>query len=486
MSNKNSIPAPAIEQALTAKYRPRRLADLVGQGVLKETLISALERGMVAAAYLMTGPAGTGKTSTARILATSLNCEEGRGPEPCGECGNCRAIPVGDSPDVLEIDAASNGGIDQVRQLIEFVATRPVRSRHKVVVVDECHQLSNAASNALLKTLEEPPEGVVFVLCTTERNAVLETIKSRCQELSFRPLSTADVKGSLSAICEVEGVTITESALEELARASRGGLRDAQSLLGQLRVLDRAISAEDVWEQASAIPEPLRHSLLGNVVKEDLISALEDAREILSRGHEIQEVLGGLRSGLRDLMLSQLVPEATDRLEATEAGKHRITALSGRRGYGELQAIAEVIARGMEANHNRALRGPTLLDLVLIEAVAAPRPRLSGPAMAPVEAPAAAPVAVAVEEDAAPVKVERSEAPVTAVEQAGADAWESILDKLPAGRVKDKLESATFLNLTNTELVVAGPASLAAIAPAAGKQLSEVIGRPIRLVRRAA
>jgi len=481
--SKAAIPAPSIELALTAKYRPRRLADLAGQSVLKTTLISALERGMVAHAYLLTGPAGTGKTSTARILATSLNCEEGAGPEPCGVCSNCRAIALGDCPDVLELDAASNGGIDSVRQLIEFVATRPIRARSKVVVLDECHQLSSAASNALLKTLEEPPAGVVFVLATTERNAVLETIRSRCQELSFRPLSTEEVKESLAGICEAEGITITEAALVELARASRGGLRDAQSLLGQLRVLGRAISTEDVWEQASAIPEPLRHSLLANVVKGDLISALEDAREMLSRGHQVDEVLAGLRGALRDLMLSQLVPEAADRLEATEAGKHRITALAGRRSYAELQVIAEVVARGMKANHNRALRGPTLLDLVLIEAMQVQPP---APAVAAAPAAAAPPVKVVVTEEAGEEPADTPADPAADVEPAGPDAWEGLLAKLPAGRVKEKLEAATFLNLTNTELVVSGPASLAAIAPAAGKQLSEVLGRPVKLVRKAA
>ncbi|MCP9784039.1 DNA polymerase III subunit gamma/tau [Cyanobium sp. WKJ7-Wakatipu] len=481
MSTKKSIPAPAIERAITAKYRPRRIADLAGQSVLKATLTSALERGMVAAAYLFTGPAGTGKTSTARILAASLNCEEGSGPEPCGVCGNCRQIPLGDHPDILEIDAASNGGIDQIRQLIEFVATRAIRARTKVVVIDECHQLSTAASNALLKTLEEPPAGVVFVLATTERNAVLETIRSRCQELSFRPLSTDEVQANLKGICEEEGIVITETALAELARASHGGLRDAQSLLGQLRVLGRAIATEDVWEQASAIPEPLKHSLLGNLLKGDLLSALEDAREMLSRGHQVDEVLAGLRGGVRDVMLMQLVPAADGRLEATAAGKHRITALAGRRSYPELQVIAEVVARGMQANHNRALRGATLLDLVIMEASQA-QPVAPSVVAAPVVTARVVVAEEASEEPAcalAPAPASPPAAPV------GPDAWASLLSKLPAGRVREKLEAATFLNLSDSELVVVGPASLAALAPAAGKALSAVLGRPIKLVRRA-
>lgn len=480
MSTKNSIPAPAIERAITAKYRPRRIADLAGQSVLKATLTSALARGMVASAYLFTGPSGTGKTSTARILAASLNCEEGSGPEPCGVCGSCRQIPLGDHPDILEIDAASNGGIDQIRQLIEFVATRAIRARTKVVVIDECHQLSTAASNALLKTLEEPPAGVVFVLATTERNAVLETIRSRCQELSFRPLSTDEVQVNLKGICEEEGIVITETALAELARASRGGLRDAQSLLGQLRVLGRAIATEDVWEQASAIPEPLKHSLLGNLLKGDLLSALEDAREMLSRGHQVDEVLAGLRGGLRDVMLIQLVPAADGRLEATAAGVHRIKAMVGRRSYPELEVIAEVVARGMQANHSRSLRGPTLLDLVIMEAIQAKAP--SPPAVVAPVVPAR--VVVAEEGDVpAPVPASAPASPPAA--PVGPDAWAGLLAKLPAGRVRDKLEAATFLNLTSSELVVVGPASLAALAPAAGKALSAVLGRPIKLVRRA-
>ena len=425
---------------------------------------------------------GREKTSTARILATSLNCEESPGAEPCGECAACRSVPLGDYPDVLEIDAASNGGIDNVRSLIEFVATRPVKARRKVVVVDECHQLSSAASNALLKTLEEPPSGVVFILCTTERNAVLETIKSRCQELSFRPLQTSEIEANLSEIAEQEGITITESALSELARASKGGLRDAQSLLGQLQVLGTAISADDVWEIASQIPEPLRHTLLGNVVKGDLLSALEDARELTGRGHQVQEILGSLRACLRDLMLVQLVPEAEARLEATDAGKLRLKGMVDRKSYAELKAIAEVLARGLEQNHQRCLRGPVLLDLVLIEAVQVKA--------APVAIPVAAAVPMA-EPAAEPVPVESSDPTPAAAEPAAdeepakEDDWQSLLSKLPSGRVKDKLAGAKFLNLTNSELVLAGPASLKAIAPAAGKVVSEVLGRPISVVRRA-
>lgn len=477
-TEKNIVPAPVIERALTAKHRPRRLSDLVGQAVLKDTLTSALQRDMVASAYLLTGPAGTGKTSTARILATSLNCEESPGPEPCGQCGNCRAIPLGDHPDVLEIDAASNGGIDQIRSLIEFVATRPVKALRKVVVVDECHMLSTAASNALLKTLEEPPAGVTFILCTTERNAVLDTIKSRCQELSFRPLSTDDLISNLSNIAEQEGITITESAVAELARASRGGLRDAQQLLGQLGVLGRAITSEDVWDVASAIPEPLRHSLLANLVKDDLLSALEDARETLSRGHQVEEILGSLRSCLRDLMLLQLVPEAEARLEATEAGKLRLKGLLGKRSYPELKTMGDVLSRGMESNHHRALRGPTLLDLVIIEATQARPP-------APPAAPTPTPIAA--QEEPAATTPASAPAPTPAADEEPAceDDWKALLAKLPAGRVKEKLSAATFLNLTNDELVVAGPASLKALAPAASKVVSEALGRPITMIRRA-
>jgi DNA polymerase III delta' subunit len=210
-------------EPLHLKYRPQRFAEVVGQGAVVQTLANAIRLGRVAPAYLLCGPRGTGKTSSARILAKSLNCEQGPTPDPCQVCSQCRAITAGSSLDVIEIDAASNTGVDNIRELIERAQFAPVNSRYKVYVIDECHMLSNAAFNALLKTLEEPPPRVVFVLATTDPQRVLPTIVSRCQRFDFRRIPLDDMVAHLGQIAAQEGIPIAPEALHLVAQLAQGG-----------------------------------------------------------------------------------------------------------------------------------------------------------------------------------------------------------------------------------------------------------------------
>jgi len=239
-------------QPLHHKYRPQRLAELVGQQAIATTLGNALLRGRIAPAYLFCGPRGTGKTSSARILARSLNCiaSEVPTPEPCGTCELCVAITAGNALDVIEIDAASNTGVDNIRELIERSRFAPVQARWKVYVIDECHMLSTAAFNALLKTLEEPPPRVVFVLATTDPQRVLPTILSRCQRFDFRRIPLEALEGHLGWIAEQESIAISAEALHLVAQRAQGGLRDAESLLDQLSLLAPPIGSSgvlDLW-----------------------------------------------------------------------------------------------------------------------------------------------------------------------------------------------------------------------------------------------
>ncbi|MFL0780929.1 MAG: DNA polymerase III subunit gamma/tau, partial [Prochlorococcus sp.] len=244
-------------QPLHHKYRPQRFDQLVGQEAIAATLSHALLSKRIAPAYLFSGPRGTGKTSSARILARSLNCigSEEPTPEPCGECELCKTIAAGTALDVIEIDAASNTGVDNIRELIERSRFAPVQARWKVYVIDECHMLSTAAFNALLKTLEEPPPRVVFVLATTDPQRVLPTILSRCQRFDFRRIPLQALEGHLSWIAEQEQIQIKPEALHVVAQRAQGGLRDAESLLDQLSLLPPPIEANAVWELLGAVPE---------------------------------------------------------------------------------------------------------------------------------------------------------------------------------------------------------------------------------------
>jgi DNA polymerase-3 subunit gamma/tau len=303
-------------QPLHHKYRPQRLAELVGQQAIATTLANALRTGRIAPAYLFCGPRGTGKTSSARILARSLNCitSDVPTPEPCGHCEVCVAITAGNALDVIEIDAASNTGVDNIRELIERSRFAPVQARWKVYVIDECHMLSTAAFNALLKTLEEPPPRVVFVLATTDPQRVLPTILSRCQRFDFRRIPLADLEVHLGWIASQESISISAEALNLVAQRAQGGLRDAESLLDQLSLLAPPIEAAAVWDLLGAVPEQELLSLADSMAAAEPLAVIETCRQLLERGREPLALLQGLASLLRDLLLAGIAP---DRLELT-------------------------------------------------------------------------------------------------------------------------------------------------------------------------
>ena len=221
-------------QVFYRKWRPQTLAELVGQEQVTQTLANALTSGRVSHAYLFYGPRGTGKTSTGRILAKALNCLTNGKGEPCNKCDMCRAITEGHALDVIEVDAASNTGVDDIRSLREKVNYAPNQARYKVYIIDEVHMLSNSASNALLKTLEEPPPQVIFILATTEIHKMLPTIMSRCQRFDFRRISREAVISKLKKICKKEGIKLEKEGLNLIARSATGSLRDAENLLEQL------------------------------------------------------------------------------------------------------------------------------------------------------------------------------------------------------------------------------------------------------------
>ncbi|MFE4106313.1 DNA polymerase III subunit gamma/tau [Almyronema epifaneia] len=306
-------------EPLHHKYRPQTFAQLVGQAAIATTLSNALQQNRIAPAYLFSGPRGTGKTSSARILAKSLNCLNSPQPtpEPCGTCEVCRAIANGSALDVIEIDAASNTGVDNIRELIERAQFAPVQCRHKVYVVDECHMLSTAAFNALLKTLEEPPAHVVFVLATTDPQRVLPTIISRCQRFDFRRIPLAALIEHLSWIAAQEKIAIADEAIRLVAQMAQGGLRDAESLLDQLSLLAGQVTVERVWDLVGAVPEQDLLALVQAIAADQAATVLEQTRQLLDRGREPLVVLQSLAGFYRDLLIAKTASDRSDLVAVT-------------------------------------------------------------------------------------------------------------------------------------------------------------------------
>ncbi|MFN2384594.1 MAG: DNA polymerase III subunit gamma/tau [Gemmatimonadota bacterium] len=294
-------------QPLALKYRPAAFADVIGQAHVTRTLQNALNQNRIAQAYLFAGPRGSGKTTTARLLARALNCDEGVSGEPCGRCANCTAIAAGRSLDVIEIDAASNRGIDDIKELRETVKYAPAQGRSKVYIVDEVHQLSKDAFNAFLKTLEEPPRGVVFVLATTEPHKILATILSRCQRFDFRPIPLAAIRDHLAVIATREAIVLDEQAAFAIAKKADGSLRDALSLLDQVVAFGGETIDLEALRRLIGLPDEERYLELTRLLAAgDPAGALHFAQEVRAAGYDLEAFYAGLLEHLRDCLLFAL------------------------------------------------------------------------------------------------------------------------------------------------------------------------------------
>lgn len=325
-------------EPLHHKYRPKSFAELVGQEAIATTLTNAIGTSKIAPAYLFTGPRGTGKTSSARILAKSLNCLKSDKPtaEPCGVCEVCQGITKGYALDIIEIDAASNTGVDNIRELIEKAQFAPVQCRYKVYVIDECHMLSTQAFNALLKTLEEPPRHVVFVLATTDPQRVLPTIISRCQRFDFRRIQLEAMVKHLSAIASYENIHISPDAVTLVAQLAQGGLRDAESLLDQLGLLAGEVTPERVWDLVGTVSEQDLLGLLNAIAQDKPEAVLDCTHHILDRGREPLTLLQNLAAFYRDLLIAKTAPNRHDLVACTQ---QTWTALVEFAQYFDMRAI---------------------------------------------------------------------------------------------------------------------------------------------------
>jgi len=492
-------------QVLARRLRPQRFADVVGQEHVTRTLQAAITAGRVAHAFLFAGPRGVGKTTTARILAKALNCERGPAPEPCNACSTCQEIADGIAFDVLEIDGASHTQVEKMRDLMETVAHRPIKSRFKIYIIDEVHMLSSHSFNALLKTLEEPPPHAKFVLATTDPHKVLPTVLSRCQRYDLRRIDLATLVGELRAAVAREQIALSDESIALIAREAEGSLRDAQSLLEQvLAAVDGPADVATVRNVLGAADRALVVAVAEAIVTGDAAACLHHLGTLHEHGYDAQRFCRDLLEHVRHLAVLAATGDRTLLGELPEAETAALVAQAGRRTSDELQRIFGLL---LEADETLAapartidpqlvlemivLRVATLPPLLPVDEIlgrlealsgAAPAPGAQSPPVPPGATPAAPPAARRAGE--APARP-----PTAAPDPAGA-LWERVLARVRQERVSlyMTLVTARPVGLTDSVLrlgidsealrrEVSGRETLARLATIA----TEVAGRALRV-----
>ncbi|MBW3596632.1 MAG: DNA polymerase III subunit gamma/tau [Planctomycetes bacterium] len=348
------------------RYRPRSFEELVGQAQAAQAMRNAIITGRVGHAYLFTGARGVGKTSTARIFAKALNCETGPTPTPCNECDICLSIAAGEDVDVLEIDGASNRGIDEIRQLRSNVNVRPSRARFKIYIIDEVHMLTTQAYNALLKTLEEPPEHVKFIFCTTDPEKIPITVLSRCQRFDFAPVKAGAIVERLQHIVDSEGVKAEPEALQLLARRAAGSMRDSQSLLEQLlSFCGDTIAADDVHAMLGTARGGALDKLASHILARDAAAALAEVEHALSEGVDAGQLAEQLLGYFRDMMAAAVGCGEELMLNTLSSDYPKLSAAAGEMGLETILAVVQILDQTV-VRMRQSAHGRVLLEMAVV------------------------------------------------------------------------------------------------------------------------